>query len=173
VSDAAFDLALPVRVSDAAGHGRRAIVGQQIGIDGVLCRIVDVRLENAFTEIIEDDEARSAAQSPESAFVEFGPDSRVRSPHEEPHGLAAMAEREHEQARPPIAAGVLIPNHGPRAVIHLRFLARRRGDDGARFQGGGAAEFTDEAFDAGVPAGETVIVDQILPDGLGVAALRQ
>ena len=56
----------------------------------------------------------------------------------------------------------------------MRFLARRCLDDGASFRAlCSAATLADEAFDALVAACKAVIVDEILVDGLGVAAFAQ
>jgi hypothetical protein len=52
----------------------------------------------------------------------------------------------------------------------LRFLARRRGDHHAGFGGLGAAQFAQEALHALVAAGEAIPIDQVLPDGHGIAA---
>ena len=43
----------------------------------------------------------------------------------------------------------------------------------ARFRSLRSAALADEAFDAGVAASEAVVVDQVLVDGFGVAALAQ
>ena len=75
-------------------------------------------------EIVEHDHARSAAQSAEGLFVQFGPDLRAGLEDQQPNGLAAVAEREDEQACAAVLAGVRIAHHGAGAVIDLRFLAR-------------------------------------------------
>jgi len=59
---------------------------------------------------------------------------------------------------------------GAVAVVDLALLARRRLDDGVRLGGRGAAELAGEAHDARVAGGETVGVDEVLPDRHRVAA---
>ena len=96
----------------------------------------------------------------------------ARSPRQ-PDALAAVSEREHEQARAAVAIRGRIAYHRPGAVIDLRFLAGRRLNDGAGLWGLCSAPVAAEAFDALVTASEAVVVDQVLVDGLGVAALAQ
>jgi hypothetical protein len=91
--------------------------------------------------------------------MQFGPGARAGVEGEQPDGLAAIAEREDEQARAPIPAGVRIAHHGAGAVIDLRFLAWWRDDDRASLQHRLSAQSADEAFDALVPAREAVVID--------------
>ena len=58
-------------------------------------------------------------------------------------------------------------------MVGLCFRARGRFDDGAGFSGGAAAELAHEALDALVIGGESVLVDEFLPDGFCVAADRE
>ena len=61
--------------------------------------------------------------------MQFGPGARAGVEGEQANGLAAVAEREHEQARAPVAAGVRIADHRAAAVVDLRLLAGWRDDD--------------------------------------------
>ena len=61
-------------------------------------------------------------------------------------------------------------DHRPLAVVDLRFLARRGGDDDARLGRRGAPQLPDEAADAGVAGREAELVDQVLPDRHRIAA---
>jgi hypothetical protein len=117
--------------------------------------------------------ARDSAQPAEGLLVQLGPDARAGLEGEQAHGLAAVAEREDKQARAPVPAAVRIADHRTGAVIDLRFLAGRRDDDGAGPRPGLAAQLADEALDALVAAGEAVVIDQVLINGLGVAALAE
>ena len=105
-------------------------------------------------EIVEHDHARAAAQSAERLLVQFGPDLRAGLEDQQPDGLAAVAERQHEQPGAPVLAGVRIAHHGAGAVIDLGFLARRGVDDRAGFRIAAAAQLADVALDALVSAGE-------------------
>jgi len=46
--DAGFDFACPIRIADATRHRDRAVVREQIVIERIECRIVDVWREHAF-----------------------------------------------------------------------------------------------------------------------------
>src|SRR5213594_3143976 len=87
-----------------------------------------------------------------------------RLPREQADALAAVAEREEEEPRAPVLPRRGVADHGAVAVVDLAFLARRRLDDGVRLGGRSAAELAGEAHDARVAGGETVSVDQVLPD---------
>ena len=144
---------------------------QHVAIKRIDRGIVDVRLKHAFAQIVEDQNVRRAADSGEGCLVQLGPGSRAGSEDDQSHALPAVAERQHEQARAAIASGLRIANHRTFAVVDLRFFAGCGDDDGAGLFLRRAAELVDEAFDALVAAGKAVVVDQILPDRFGVAAL--
>jgi hypothetical protein len=63
-------------------------VREHVAVQRIERRIVDIRREDAFFEIIEDDDADRAAEPSKGALVELGPDLRARLPHEQTHGLA-------------------------------------------------------------------------------------
>ena len=53
--NASFDLPFAVRIADATRQGDNAVVGEDIAVQRIERRIVDVRGEDAFFEIVEDD----------------------------------------------------------------------------------------------------------------------
>ena len=172
VADAALDLAFSIWISHPAGQGHRAVMGQQVAVQRVERRIIDIGPEDALAEVVEDHCAGDAAQAAKGAFVEFGPDVRAGVKGEQPYGLAAPAQGEHKHPRAAVAAAVWIADHRPAAVVDLGLLTGGRDDDGAGLAGRAAAQLADEAFDALVASTEAVIVDQIL-HGLGVSALAE
>src|SRR5206468_12600739 len=103
----------------------------------------------------------------------FGPDPRARLPREEPHALAAVTEREHEEARPAVLPRLRMADHRAVAVVDLALLAGRRLDDGVGIGDGGTPELAYEAHDTRVAGGKAVAVDEVLPDGHRVAPARQ
>ena len=105
--------------------------------------------------------------------MQFGPDARAGAEHQQPNRFAAVAQRQHEQPRAPVLAGLRIAHHRAGAVIDLRFFAGRGLDHHAGFRRRRSAQLADEALDALIAAGEAVVVHQVLPDGHGVAAPRQ
>jgi hypothetical protein len=54
--------------------------------------------------------------------------SAASTPREQPHGLAAVAEREDEEPGAPVLRGLRMAHHGAVAVIDLRLFAGRRQD---------------------------------------------
>ena len=148
--------------------GRRPIVREHVAIDGIERRVVDVRREHAFFEIVEDDEARRAAQPAKRPLVELGPRLRARVPDEQAHRFARVAERQDEEPRASVLGRLRMTDHRAVAVVDLRFFTRCRRDDDARFDGRAAAQLADEATDAGVASGETLL-HEVLPDRHRVA----
>ena len=73
VPDARFDLALAIGVADATRKRDDAVVGEHVPIERIERGIVEVRGEDAFLQIIEDDHAHRTAKAPKRALVELGP----------------------------------------------------------------------------------------------------
>jgi hypothetical protein len=106
-------------------------------------------------------------------LVQFGPDAGAGLEAEKPDALTAEAQRQHEETRAPVLAGLRIADHGARAEIDLRLFAWAGFDDPARFRRLSSAQLASVALDTLIGAGETMPVHQLLPDGHGVAAMRQ
>ena len=169
VADAGLDLALAVWVADAARQGDGAVVGQHVAVERIERRVVDARGEDALFEVVEHDDADTAAQPPECPLVQLGPDLGARPADQQPHGLARVAERQHEEPRPPVLAGGGITDHWPVAVVDLRFLTPHRRDHYPGLGGGTLPELGDESPHTGIAGRKAVRIDQVLPDGHGVA----
>ena len=173
VADAGFDFPFAIGIADAARQRDDAVVREHVAIERIERGIVDVRREDAFSQVVEDDDADGAAQSTKRALVQLRPDLRARSPHQQPHRLARAAERQDEEARAPVLARAAVADHRALAVVDLAFFAGRGRDDDARLGRRAAAQRHDEAADTRVPRGKAVVVDQVLPDRHGVAATRR
>ena len=150
-------------------QGDDAVVGEHIAVERVECRVVDVWREDAFLEVVEDDDTYRAPEPAEGALVELRPDLATRSPDEEPDGLAGVAQGEDEEPRAAVLAGVRVADHRALAVIDLRFLTASRRDDHPGLNGRPVAQRGDKAADTGVAPGKPMVIDQVLPDGHGVA----
>ena len=170
MADTGFDLALSIGISDAARQRDCAVVRQHIAVERIQRRIVDVRLEHAFAQVVEDDHPYRTTQSTESFLVQFGPDLSAGMEGEQSDRLAAVAQRHHEQAHTPVLARYGITHHRAVAIVHLPFFTRCGDDDCTRFQRLDSAQLSDVAFDALVCAGESTLIDQVLPDSHGIAA---
>src|SRR5207244_9400908 len=133
----------------------------------------NVGAPDAFLEIVEDDDRRTAAETTKRALVELGPDAGARAEGEEADVLAAEAEREDEEPGAAVLVRLGIAHHGPLPVVDLPFLARGGVNRGVRFGGRGAPELADEAHDARVAGRKAVAVDEILPDRHRVPALDE
>ena len=118
---------------------------------------------------IEDNDAGRTAHPAERPLVQLGPDLRAGAGDQEPDGLARVAQRQDEEPCPPVLAGGRVTDHGSFAVINLAFLSGGAGDDDPGLDGGLTPDGRDEAPHARIARREPVVVDQVLPDGHGVA----
>jgi len=122
VSDATLHLAFAIWIGDTARHSHCAIMSEHVAIQRIQSRIVDVGFENAFTQVVGHDDLHRAAEFAKSAFMQLGPGARARLKGEQANAFAAVAERQQEQTRAAVLAGIRILDGGAGAVIDLRFL---------------------------------------------------
>ena len=169
VADAGFDLAFPIGIADAARQGDDAVVGEHVAVEGIERRVVDVRGEDALLEVVEHDDAYDAAQPAKRPLVQLGPDLGAGAVNQQPDGLARVAQGEDEEPCPPVLAGVRVTDHRSLPVVDLCFFTRGGGDHRPSLDGGLLPDDRDEAPHAGIAGREAVVVDQVLPDGHGVA----
>ena len=124
-------------------------------------------------EVVEDDDAYGAAQPAERPLVQLGPDLGAGAVNQQPDGLARIAQGEDEEPCPPVLAGVGVTDHRSLAVVDLCLFAWGRGDDRPGLDGGLLPQRCDEAPHTRLPRGKAMVVDQVLPDGHGVAAAAE
>src|SRR6266404_350124 len=105
--------------------------------------------------------------------MQFGPDTRTRTPRQQAHRFAAVAESQHEQPRPAILAAWRVAHHRTAAVVDLSFFSGCREDNACRFWKPGPSKLANEALHRLVASRKALIADQILPDGLAIAPSRQ
>ena len=148
-------------------------MSEHIAIERIQTGIVNIGLEHTFFQVVGNHHSGRAAQSPEGLLMQFGPDASAGMEAEKPDALAAEAERQYEQTRAPVLAGLRIADHGAGAVIDLRLFTRRGLDDAAGFRRLSSAQLAGITLDALIGAGEAMPVHQFLPDGHGIAPLRQ
>src|SRR5512146_746807 len=87
--------------------------------------------------------------------------------------LPGVAERQHEEARPPVLPRHRVADHRALAIIDLPLFPGGRDDDRAGVGRRRAAKLDDEALDARVPRGEAVVVDEVLPDRHRIATTAE
>ena len=133
--------------------------------------VVNVRPSSVHTAPVspQGGDGDSASQPSERPLVQFGPDLRARPLDQQPHGLARVAQGQDEEPCPPVLAGVRVTDHRSLAVVDLCFLRRGGGDDHPSLDGGLLPNGRDEAPHARIARRESMVIDQVLPDGHGVA----
>ena len=154
MSDAGLDFSFAIGIFDPARQSDSAVVSQHVAIEWIQSGIVDVGDEHAFAQVIEHDDARTAAESTEGFLVQLGPDARTGAEGQQAYRLAAAAQRQHEQSCASILAGLRIADHRAVAVIDLGLFSRRGDDHGARLRWLVSAQLANEAFDGLIAAAE-------------------
>ena len=105
--------------------------------------------------------------------MELGPDARTGSERQQPYCLAAIAQREHEQTGASILAALRFAYHRPAAVIDLTLFSWSGEDHRPRLWYLGSTQLVSKAPNALIATLESVVGDQILPDGHGIAISTQ
>ena len=82
VADAGFDFPFAVRIAHAARQRHDAVVGEDVAIQRIQDRVVDVWGEDALPEVVEDNDLDGTAESTKRLFVQLGPDLRTRPPRQ-------------------------------------------------------------------------------------------
>ena len=172
VADLRFDLALEIRRVRTARQRDYAVVLEHLGVQRVELRIVDVGLDHAFFEIVQADRTRRAAELHECLFVQLAPNLTRRIPNNFAECAPAIAELHDKKPRPTIFAGLRMTRQRALTVVDLRFLPSV-GLETAADLVVARSQFADEAFDRVISADIAVVLDQILVDRNGVAALRR
>src|SRR5712664_4324008 len=100
--------------------------------------------------------------------MEFGPDAHTRTPYQQAYGLAAVAQRHHEQSRPAILAALRVAHHRTTAVVDLRLFSRGGENNARRFWTLWSSKRAHEALHRLIAARKTVVGHQVLPDRLAI-----
>jgi hypothetical protein len=125
-----LDFSFAIRVSNAARQCDGAIVGKDVAIQRVQGWIIDIGSSTPSLRLSSTIVRQTPPIRRNPCSMEFGPRARAGLEGKQANGLAAVAQREYEQACSPVSASVRIAHHRPAAVVDLRFLAGCRDDDG-------------------------------------------
>ena len=97
--------------------------------------------------------------------MQLGPDAGAGVEGQQPHGLAAVAERQDEQPRAAVLARLRVAHHRPFAVVDLGFFSWRGVDDARGLRRSYcAAQLAHVALARSRSRREAVVVDQVLVD---------
>src|SRR5262249_1909435 len=89
--------------------------------------------------------------------------AQTRELDQQPNRLSTVAQRHHEQTRPPVLAALRIENHRSSTVIDLRLLARGSDDHRSGLEPFRRTNLVGKSFDALITTRKSVFTDQVLP----------
>ena len=122
MSDRVLHRALAVGIAHPGWVGDDAVVGQHVPVDGVQFRFVQVGLEHALLEVVEDHVGRRPAEVAKGLFVQLGPGLLRRVPDHAPETAARVAQGHDEQARPAVTVAAGDARQRALAVVDLRLF---------------------------------------------------
>jgi hypothetical protein len=99
---------------------------QHVAVERVEGGIVDIRLQDAFAQIVEHDQASDSAEPAKGLLVQLGPDSSAGGEGEQTNAFTAVAESQYEQPAAPVLASMRVAHQGPVAIIDLCFFVMER-----------------------------------------------
>ena len=134
MGNAGLYLALSIRIPHPARQRDSSVMRQHVLIKRIERRIVNIRSEDSFAQVVEHHDPGDPAEAAKSFLMQLGPGLRTGAEHQQPDTFAAEAQGQHEQPGTLVLAGVRIAHHRPFAVIDLRFFTGRCFDDGSRLR---------------------------------------
>src|SRR5579875_1499332 len=120
VADRRFNFPLQIGSVGPARQRNDAVVFEQLGVERIKLRVPNVRLENAFFEVVEPDRVRGAAEVRERFLVQPAPNLRRRFPNNFAKRVAAVTECHHEEPGLSVFAGARIACRRPPPGGHLK-----------------------------------------------------
>jgi hypothetical protein len=97
-------------------------VGQHVPVDGVQFRLVQVGLDDAFLEVVEDHIGCRPAEVAKGLLVQLGPGFLRRVPDHASETAARVAQGHDEQARPAVTVAAGDARQRAFAIVDLRLL---------------------------------------------------
>ena len=148
-------------------------MSQHILKQGIQRRIVIIRNDHTLAKVVQDDAPGTASKPAKRGLVQLGPDSGTGAEAEQSNRFTAVAQRHHEQSRAAVLARLRMADHRSVSVVDLAFFSSLRLDDSHRSGTLGSTQLAHEALHGLIAARKTLIGNQILPDGHGIAATTQ
>ncbi len=150
VPDPRLHLPLAIGMAYAARQREGAVVREDVAVERIEPRVVDVRREHALAKVVEHCRAWRPAEAAKRFLVQLAPDLRARAPREQAYRLAAVAERHQKEAHPAVLARLRMAHHRTVAVVDLCLFAGLGRDHGARFGHARAPHLASESLHARV-----------------------
>ena len=74
MSDGGLDFFFSIGIFNPARQSHHSVVRQHVAIEWIQSGIIEIRDEDAFPQVVENDDAGTATQSTEGSLVQLGPD---------------------------------------------------------------------------------------------------
>jgi hypothetical protein len=172
VLDCVLDGALAIRIPYAGWVRHHAVVSEHGGIHRIELRLVQVRFDYAFLQIVENDVLRDATKVAPGLLVQFSPDLFAGLPHDAAEAAPRVTQRHHEQPGLAVSVGARHPGQGAFAIVNLRLFARHEVQP-VELGRLALTHCPHEPLDAVVSSDKAKSVHQILVDGHGIAPKPQ
>lgn len=114
---------LPIGVRHAGRVGDDAVMGQHRTVDRIELGFVQIGLEDAFLQVVEDDITDHPAKISKCLFVKLCPHLLAGFPDHAPEAAPRIAQRHHEQALTTVSVALGIDRQRALAIVDLSLLA--------------------------------------------------
>lgn len=162
-----LDASFPIGIGHPRGIGDHGVMSQHRAVNRVELGLVQIRLENAFLQVVEHDIARDPAKIPERLFMELRPDLLAGLPNHPPEAAPRVAQRHHEQAGTTVAAALRINRRRALTIVDLGLLAREE-LKAIKLLGVGVPQPAHKPLDALVAGRKAKLIDQVLVNRLRI-----
>lgn len=160
-----LDASFPIGIGHPRGIGDHGVMSQHRAVNRVEPGLVQIRLEDAFLQVVEHDIAGDPAKIPERLFVELRPDLLARLPDHPPEAAPRVAQRHHEEAGTTVPPALRINRRRTLAIVDLSLLAREE-LKAIKLLGVGVPQRAHKPLDALVAGRKAKLIDQVLVNRL-------
>src|SRR6266446_6818766 len=173
MSDPCFHFSFAIGILNPAGHGHNTVVREHIPKEWIESGIVNISNDDSLAQIIEHHDARTPTESAKGFLMQLSPDTGTGTPDQQPHRLAAVAERQHEQARAAIFSALRIAHHRARSVIGLCFFSSCGVNNPHGLGLCRTAKLVNKTLHGLVAMGKAMIRNQVLPNSHSIPATTE